>query len=215
LRCLAHVRIRAIGFVVSAFLVQLLAVSFLNGPGSLLSGTHIMSYLIVTYALWKNRQLPGLLILTVGALSNGITILANGGTLPARATALRTAGLMDDPGFVNSGVLEQPRLAILGDIFAIPAKVPLANVFSIGDVLIVAGATWASLRICGTHWTTPWAPTREHAISTDAHRHGATQGPRATGATQRRLAAGSTVLRRSCLRIRTGRSVKGATGTSA
>ena len=36
---------------------------------------------------------------------------------------------------MNSGVLAAPRLAFLGDVFAIPAGWPLANVFSIGDVL--------------------------------------------------------------------------------
>jgi hypothetical protein len=30
----------------------------------------------------------------------------------------------------------------LGDVFAVPHGVPFANVFSVGDVLVVAGAAW-------------------------------------------------------------------------
>ena len=41
-------------------------------------------------------------------------------------------------------------------MFAIPAGWPLANVFSVGDVLIVLGVAVASWRICGTAWTPPW-----------------------------------------------------------
>jgi hypothetical protein len=36
--------------------------------------------------------------------------------------------------------VHEPRLAFLGDIFATPASVPAANVFSVGDVLLVLGA---------------------------------------------------------------------------
>jgi len=36
-------------------------------------------------------------------------------------------------------VLSHPNLAIFTDIFAIPSWMPLANVFSIGDVLIATG----------------------------------------------------------------------------
>ena len=163
LRRLGHVRLRSVGVVVVAFLGQLLAVSVLDGPPALLSAVHVASYVVVGYAVWENRRLPGLLVLAAGALSNGVTIAVNGGTLPARAGALRAAGLGDEAGFANSGVLEHPHLAFLGDVFAIPAGVPLANVFSVGDVLVVAGATWASLRICGTRWSAPWALPRRHA----------------------------------------------------
>ena len=196
LRHLANVRIRAIRVAVCAFLVQLFAVSFLGGPEVLLSTTHIASYLIVTYSLWQNRRLPGIPILAAGALCNGITILANGGTLPARAAALSTAGLTDGSGFVNSGVLEYPRLAVLGDIFAVPASVPLANVFSIGDLLIVTGATWASLRVCGTRWSTPWRPTSDHAVQVIDG--GQDRSPMDSPPTNMRahVSPGSTVLRR-------------------
>ena len=42
--------------------------------------------------------------------------------------------------FENSAPVDDAHLAFLGDVFAVPAGWPLANVFSIGDVLIVIGA---------------------------------------------------------------------------
>ena len=47
--------------------------------------------------------------------------------------------------FANAAYVEHARLWFLGDVFAIPASWPLANVFSVGDVLIALGAAWAIL----------------------------------------------------------------------
>jgi hypothetical protein len=59
--------------------------------------------------------------------------------MPASAAAIAAAGL-DGPGeHTNSVVLDNPALEPLTDIFAIPASWPLANVFSVGDVLIGLG----------------------------------------------------------------------------
>jgi MFS family permease len=51
-------------------------------------------------------------------------------------------------GFANSAPVAEPRLAFLGDIFAVPAGWPLSNVFSSGDVLIVLGALVLLHRVC-------------------------------------------------------------------
>jgi hypothetical protein len=73
--------------------------------------------------------------------------------------------------FMNSGVLPHPTWAWLGDVFAWPEPMPLANVFSIGDVLIVLGALYAAHKISGSRlvkkpWVpqgmdVPWAPEAE------------------------------------------------------
>jgi hypothetical protein len=156
LRRLATVRIRSVWLIVVAFLVQLMVISVLSGPVPVLQAVHVATYVAAGWTIWVNRAVPGVALLGLGALSNGVTIAVNGGTLPASPAALRTAGLTDDSGFVNSGVLAHPHLAALGDVFAIPASWPLANVFSIGDVLIVLGVWYASVRICGTRATRPW-----------------------------------------------------------
>ena len=95
-----------------------------------------------------------------------MTIALNGGTLPASASALKSAGLELDPAeFLNSGVLADPRLPWLGDVFAIPAGWPLANVFSIGDVLILCGVAWGTHRICGSRLVPRWEPPTPPAVA--------------------------------------------------
>jgi hypothetical protein len=80
-----------------------------------------------------------------------VTIAVNGGTLPASPSALRRAGLpLTEDEFSNSAVIEDALLPWLGDVFAVPAGMPLANVFSIGDIVMALGAAYAVHRICGT-----------------------------------------------------------------
>ncbi len=79
---------------------------------------------------------------------NLAAIAANGGTMPATPEALAVAGIAaDGEHFVNSGVVEQARLWWLGDIFAVPASLPLANVFSLGDVVLLVGFGWLVHRV--------------------------------------------------------------------
>jgi hypothetical protein len=125
-----------------------------------LAGLHVLSYVLLGWVLWANRRLPGTRLIALGGFLNGLTITLNGGTLPASAEAMGRAGLIpDDSGFSNSAPRENPRLGFLGDVFAVPAALPLANVFSVGDVLILAGVGVASIAICGTRWTAGKAPS--------------------------------------------------------
>jgi hypothetical protein len=173
---LAEVRLRAVSVLAGGFLAQLLVISVIDGPEPFLRGVHITSYLLAAWFVWLNRRVPGVLWLGLGAIANGLTIALNGGTLPASAEALRTAGLDGDVGFVNSGIVANPVLPFLGDVFAIPASWPLANVFSVGDVLIVLSVGYASLRICGTAWTSPWRPAPEHLPRRDGQPAAVTGG---------------------------------------
>ncbi len=123
--------------------------------------------------VWLNRRIPGLWIIAVGAASNATAITVNNGTLPASAAALRRAGLpVRSDEFVNSGVLADPKLGFLGDVFAIPAGWPLANVFSIGDLLIVLGAAWGAHRICGSVLVPAWRRDESPAIGDTAAQDG-------------------------------------------
>jgi hypothetical protein len=168
---MARLRLRHGGWLAGALVVQIVILEMLAGPQWLLQAAHVATYGVAAWFLVANRRVPGLWLVGLGTLTNGVTITINGGTLPARAGALRAAGRALDPqGFVNSGVLAHPRLAWLGDVFAIPAPLPLANVLSVGDVLIVAGVAVAAWRICGTRWTTAWTPPREHRGDGPRHR---------------------------------------------
>jgi hypothetical protein len=150
LRHFAEVRFRRTWVLLAALAAQVVAISVLpEADHTVLSVVHVATYAAAGAFVWWNRRVPGLLVVAAGAASNGLTIALNGGTLPASRSALERAGLHLRPGeFLNSGVLEQPRLGFLGDVFAIPEAVPLSNVFSVGDVVIVLGVAWGAHRIC-------------------------------------------------------------------
>jgi hypothetical protein len=110
---------------------------------------YALSMLILGVAVWLNRRLPGFVVLGLGWLCNAAVILANGGHMPVAIEALRFAALVPaDAGFEALRVTNSSLIVIgtplwfLGDVLALPAGVPLANVFSLGDVLIGLGAAW-------------------------------------------------------------------------
>lgn len=120
-----------------------------TGPLPFLRGrelaVHALSYAVLGWFLWLNRHLPGMWLVALGFASNAAAILANGGLMPASEEALRTAGrwaLVEEAGAYNNSTVIGPstKLWFLGDVFAIPAGLPLANVFSFGDVLLAFGA---------------------------------------------------------------------------
>jgi hypothetical protein len=100
---------------------------------------YIASSLLVLAVVLRNRRLAGLKLVAAGAISNLVAIVANGGYMPADPGALALAGMDPATGYSNSIVTNRPLFAPLTDIFALPDWMPLANVFSIGDVLIGAG----------------------------------------------------------------------------
>ena len=121
-------------------------------PRAVAATLHVATYAAAVAFLWLNRRVPGVYFVAAGALLNGVVIALNGGTLPATADAVKRAGLSAHGDFANSAVLENPVLPWLGDVFAWPAPLPLANTFSVGDVLIVIGAfvaAWSGSRRLG------------------------------------------------------------------
>lgn len=142
LRRLGELRWRSAWLVVAALGLQLVVLEVPRVPTALAAAGHVASYAMAAAFVWLNRSVRGLVVLTAGAVCNGLAIVLNGGTLPSSAAARRLAGLDETGGFANSGVVDHPVLGFLGDNFAVPVGVPLANVFSVGDVLIVAGALW-------------------------------------------------------------------------
>ena len=112
---------------------------------------HLATYVLAGVVAWSNRGVPGVPLLALGGALNAAAIVANGGVMPAAPDALAMAGLESTTGeFSNSAAVSDAHLAFLGDVFAIPAELPLANVFSVGDVLIVAGVVWGVHRVCGS-----------------------------------------------------------------
>jgi hypothetical protein len=123
-------------------------------PGGLAPVLHVVTYLVALGFVWANRHIPRILLVAAGAAANGITIALNNGVLPASAGAAAAAGIESHTAFANSAVVDHPTLPWLGDVFAWPAPLPLANTFSVGDVLIVLGillAAWTGTRQLDWH----------------------------------------------------------------
>jgi hypothetical protein len=150
---LGQARFRASYLILLALILQILIFSRWwqgqSGLGAMAAPLYVVSMVLLIVAVWLNRRVPGMALLGVGLALNAAVITANGGHMPASFQALQTAGLLE-PGasfetlrVTNSSLItEGTPLWFLGDIFALPKPFPLANVFSVGDILIAAGASW-------------------------------------------------------------------------
>jgi hypothetical protein len=98
---------------------------------------YVASAGLVLLAVLRNLDIAGLPIVALGAASNFLAIVANGGSMPAHPDAVAVIGGVSPDS--NSTVTTDPVLGPLTDIFALPAWVPFANVFSVGDVLLGIG----------------------------------------------------------------------------
>jgi hypothetical protein len=131
---------------------------------------YMASMLLLVAWVALNWRIPGMALLAAGLLCNTIAIAVNGGHMPVspesatyagRIANYATEGLAVDNNSIatNSNV----HLWILTDILALPRWFPLANVFSIGDVLIVVGACLLCYRtMLGKLPAAPVTPRRAH-----------------------------------------------------
>jgi hypothetical protein len=149
-RRLAQLPLHGLWLVWLAFVSQILVFEVVGHhiPVWTSNATHLGTYGLCVAFLYRNRGLPGCWIITAGAAANLAAIVANRGTMPANADAWQRAGLPEPTAFENSAAVDDPKLSFLGDVFYIPDRFPLANVFSIGDVLIVIGGTYLAHRWC-------------------------------------------------------------------
>jgi hypothetical protein len=153
---LSLLHLRTSGLVFAALATQLVIFTGLSSgfPASLDTALHRLSYLLLLAFLVLNRRQPGFWISGVGLAANTAVIFANGGRMPislrAWTTTGRAASALTRHGFHDNNVLAGPHtpLAWLGDVFALPAVVPFATAFSVGDVLILVGAIAFVCRSC-------------------------------------------------------------------
>jgi Family of unknown function (DUF5317) len=141
---LGDIHFRWAGLAFAAVVVQLVlffppVADALAGVQALAIGLYVGSTMAVLGVLVRNIRLTGLPIVAVGAGLNLIAILANGGVMPATPEALAAAGLGPETNVAFEHLVVEPTLPWLVDRFALPSWLPLANVFSVGDVLIGIG----------------------------------------------------------------------------
>lgn len=129
--------------------------------GSLAPVVYVASEVLVLVAVWRNLAIPGMVVVLLGGAANLAAIVANGGYMPASADALAAIGQPPPDGYSNSRLGDDVLLAPLTDIFAMPAWMPMANIFSVGDVLIGVGVAIAV--VAAMHGRGPVRPDTDPA----------------------------------------------------
>jgi hypothetical protein len=148
----AGVRFRWWGVALGGLFLQLLlfAPPVAAQVGAAGPALYVASTMAVLAALLRNIRLPGLMMVASGALLNLLVIAANGGYMPSSPEAwFRLNGVAALPaGDYTNSTLAGALTAFpyLGDILVLPRPLPLANVFSLGDLLIGLGAAWFLVR---------------------------------------------------------------------
>lgn len=152
LGALADLRFRAPWLALAGIGAQIVVISILpQGSTWLHHAVHLASYGLIAAFVWANRRVPYLWLAAVGGGLNLVAIGANGGVMPADPDALAAAGIQQQAGdFANSTAVAHPHLAFLGDVFAIPSSLPVSNVYSVGDVVVVVAALLALHCVCGS-----------------------------------------------------------------
>jgi MFS family permease len=147
---LADLHLRGIWALFASLLIQIVILSVIpTWPVHLLAAAHVFSYLLAGGFVIANRHIPGWWVMALGGVMNLVAIGANGGVMPASASAFHSAGLAAQGGvFLNSQVVSSPNLGFLGDVFSV--GYPIHAVFSIGDLLLVVGSIIAIHRLSGS-----------------------------------------------------------------
>lgn len=160
----AGLRIRLLPLLVGALLVQVAIFTPIAGGWEITHRVgpyiHIATLLVVLVVMSRNLHIPGMKIIIIGAALNALVITANGGFMPSPESALERAGRLErvrqdeaqrqGESYIlsNSTIADDDtRLLFLGDVIAIPDRLPLSNVISIGDIVIAIGALVAIVRV--------------------------------------------------------------------
>lgn len=139
---LSQLKIKFIYVIVLAYLIQV-GIDF-GAPRWEFGGysyLHTLSYLILLFALVKNRSIPGMRLIIAGTLLNFAVIALNAGQMPVRADVIpaqMAEALASGKGGTHGLMTGETTLAFLADIFYI--KLPYQHqLISIGDILLNAG----------------------------------------------------------------------------
>jgi hypothetical protein len=131
-------------------------------PWAMAWGPWLFAVSLVGIALVLLRNAETMLLartpLRIAALGVGLNLLvigANGGYMPRSTEASATVGrpvdtIADGQRLANVGILsDSTRLPWLGDVLPEPQWLPLSNVLSVGDVLLMVGLAWWAFRLTG------------------------------------------------------------------
>ncbi len=142
--------------ILAAFAIQLLLFNPLvdEQPWAVTWGLSIWvaSMLLVAVVLLRNslpsrRMRPAWMMAALGVGLNILVVVANGGSMPRAAEASLAVGTPLETATTSRlhnvvPLRTEARLTLLSDIIAQPAWLPMANVVSVGDLLLSSGAAW-------------------------------------------------------------------------
>jgi hypothetical protein len=152
LRRLADLRLRATRLFYLALALQLVAFPADAIPWQpsdrAAVALWLASYACLVAATALNIDRGGIPLVAAGLVTNLTAILANGGHMPVLPAAMHASG-RDYQVHFNSAADATPHLAWFVDRWAAPDWIPLANVFSVGDVLIALGGVIFPLAVTG------------------------------------------------------------------
>ncbi len=148
------VRLRFLALLVAALLLRFgtswLIESGVESVDALRLPLYATSFALVALVLWLNRSQPGLLLVMVGVMANGLAVIVNAGWMPYYPPALEAAGLtvadLSPARFFTALPMDLGAGFLLhagpfGDV--VPLPVPyLRNVISLGDIAISIGLGW-------------------------------------------------------------------------
>jgi Family of unknown function (DUF5317) len=146
---LVELRLRWVPLVLGALAVQLLIFTPFRATPLIPAWTtqlYMLSMALLTLWVALNWRIAGMALMALGLLANFAAIAANGGYMPVAPESARYAGRLDRYAaeglpVANNSIAtgDQARLWLLTDILPIPAGLPFANVYSVGDVLLTLG----------------------------------------------------------------------------
>jgi len=109
----------------------------------------LLSYVLLSLFVWRNRRLAGIQIVGLGVILNLLVILANGGLMPITPETLAQLNPGTTPGQWLPGthygyskdilLQSEARLWVLSDILVLPRPFPWPTAFSLGDLFIAIG----------------------------------------------------------------------------
>ena len=151
---LAQVRLKSLWLVFVSLALQLLIFPtawWSEPPIAVATGPlHIFTYALTAVFLIRNYGV--LWPVVPGTVLNLIVITANKGFMPASLDALRASGrdsaatrILEAPNGILANVVmmsDTTRMNFLGDVLAVPAWLPMAVSFSLGDAAIMLGIGW-------------------------------------------------------------------------
>ncbi len=150
---IARIQLRSAWLVLLALALQWPLLRARAGPTQDLiiqQALFLSSHLLLLVFVWRNRRLPGILLVGLGVACNLLVILVNGGLMPISPETLvriNPGSTLDwwptgtHYGYSKDVILAKgdTRLWFLSDVLVLPPPFPWPTAFSLGDLVLAAG----------------------------------------------------------------------------